>query len=57
MAGYIPWGHKESDTTERLTLSLSQVKGNSSQQVKESTLTDERAAQNGLELDCYSCFL
>ena len=23
LAGYSPWGHKESDTTERLTLSLS----------------------------------
>ena len=23
LAGYIPWGHKESDMTERLTLSLS----------------------------------
>ena len=23
LVGYIPWGHKESDTTERLTLSLS----------------------------------
>ena len=23
--GYSPWGHKESDTTERLTLSLSYV--------------------------------
>ena len=22
LAGYSPWGHKESDTTERLTLSL-----------------------------------
>ena len=25
LVGYSPWGHKESDTTERLTLSLSQV--------------------------------
>ena len=25
LAGYSPWGHKESDTTERLTLSLSGV--------------------------------
>ena len=24
--GYSPWGHKESDTTERLTLSLSNTK-------------------------------
>ena len=23
LVGYSPWGHKESDTTERLTLSLS----------------------------------
>ena len=23
LAGYSPWGHKESDTTEQLTLSLS----------------------------------
>ena len=23
LAGYSPWGHKESDTTERLTFSLS----------------------------------
>ena len=23
--GYSPWGHKESDTTERLTLSLSSL--------------------------------
>ena len=23
LAGYSPWGHRESDTTERLTLSLS----------------------------------
>ena len=25
LAGYSPWGHKESDTTEQLTLSLSKV--------------------------------
>ena len=25
LEGYIPWGHKESDTTEWLTLSLSTV--------------------------------
>ena len=25
LVGYSPWGHKESDMTERLTLSLSQV--------------------------------
>ena len=25
LVGYIPWGRKESDTTERLTLSLSKI--------------------------------
>ena len=36
LAGYSPWGHKESDTAEQLTLPLSYLENSSSWRTKDS---------------------